>query len=108
MPFRGVNCSDAAGTEVSYAGIRSIVNEGRNSSAVMRDNYMNVPFFNYQDNGKTYQVWYDDPVSLSSIYDWVLDQSLGGTGPYRFDQLDLADNKEESDAMWAAIKTVLQ
>ena len=58
VPFRGVNCSDAAGTEVAYSGIRSIINSGLNSSAVMRDSYMNVPFFNYvdPDTSKVYQV----------------------------------------------------
>jgi Di-N-acetylchitobiase len=80
VPFRGVNCSDAAGSEVAYANIRSIVNEGRNSSSVMRDNYMNVPFFNYRDDGKNYQIWYDDPESLSAIYKWAVESGLGGTG----------------------------
>mmetsp|Transcript_10508 Transcript_10508/g.21258 ORF Transcript_10508/g.21258 Transcript_10508/m.21258 type:complete len:378 (-) Transcript_10508:31-1164(-) len=108
VPFRGVNCSDAAGTEVAYSGIRSIINSGLNSSAVMRDSYMNVPFFNYvdPDTSKVYQVWYDDPESLSTIYKWVIDKGLGGTGPYRWDQLDLAGNPDESQEMWDAIKVV--
>ena len=106
VPFRGVNCSDAAGTEIAYSGIRQIVNEGRNSSEVMRDSYMNVPFFNYVDNGTVYQIWYDDPESLSAIYSWVIDEKLGGLGPYRWDQLDLAGNPAESQDMFKAIKDI--
>jgi len=106
VPFRGVNCSDAAGTEVPYSSIRSIINENKNSSVVMRDSYMNVPYFNYVEEGVVYQVWYDDPISLSGIYKWALERGLGGSGPYRWDQLDLNGNKEESEAMWDAIKVV--
>ena len=46
---------------------------------------MKVLFFNYidADTGKVYQVWYDDPESLSTIYNWVVNKGFGGSEPYR-------------------------
>ena len=58
------------------------------------------------DSPRSSQVWYDDPESLSTIYKWVIDEGLGGTGPYRWDQLDLAGTPDESQEMWDAIKVV--
>ena len=105
-PFRGVNCSDAAGSEHSYKEIRSIVNSGRNTSIVFRDEYLNVPFFNYEEAGKPYQVWYDDTLSLRTLYQFAKDANLRGTGPYRWDQLDLINNPHESSEMFNALKEI--
>ena len=105
VPFRGVNCSGAAGSEHTYGEIRGLVNGGSMTSPLWRDNYMDVPFFNYVDSttGKIYQIWYDDVQSLTPIYKYAKDMGLRGTGPDRFDQLDLANNMEESEAMFDAL-----
>jgi di-N-acetylchitobiase len=108
VPFRGVNCSDAAGSEHSFGEVRALVNGNKITSPVFRDSYLNVPYFNYKDDdGKVWQFWYDDSESLGVIYRYVKDMNLGGTGPYRFDQLDLANNAEESRAMFAALREAL-
>jgi Di-N-acetylchitobiase len=109
VPFRDVNCSDAAGSEIAYGSIRDIVNGGLNSTPVKHDSYLHAPYFNYVDetSGKLYQVWYDDPSSLAPIYEWARDQGLRGTGPYRFDQLDPVGNPTETQNMWDAIATFL-
>ena len=49
VPFRDVNCSDAAGTEVSYASINQILASGVNTTEVRRDAYLNTPYYNYRD-----------------------------------------------------------
>ncbi|GMH99808.1 hypothetical protein TrST_g9136 [Triparma strigata] len=107
VPFRGVNCSDAAGSEIAFGSIRNIVRTY--DAEVRRDPYMNVPFFNYVDSTslKTYQIWYDDADSLQGHYDYVREQGLRGAGPYRFDQVDLDsdDGVEEAKEMFAALKT---
>ena len=70
-----------------------------------RDSYLKTPYYNYRDSesGKLYQMWYDDPTSLTPIYEWASSIGLRGTGPYRFDQLDPLGAPEETKAMWDAI-----
>ena len=50
VPFRDVNCSDAAGSEVTYAGIRGLVTSGQNVTDVRRDRYLNTPYFNVRED----------------------------------------------------------
>jgi len=113
VPFRGVNCSDAAGTQVSYAGMMNYIRDGANHTAtlgpVWRDPYLNVQFFNFihnDDENKTqYQVWIDDVDSLSEIYKWVKAMNLAGTGPYPFSYLDsTGSGADQAVEMWDALK----
>jgi len=103
-PFRGVNCSDAAGGEVTYAGAMNLINGGNEAATVgevWRDSYMNVQFFNYELEGKMHQFWFDDAVSLGPIYRYVKEMNLRGTGPFTFSQID------NDPDMWEALKLAL-
>ena len=92
VPFRGVNCSDAAGSEIAYQDVMSILADKSSNNVttdVRRDHYLQTPNFNYVDSkGKTHQLWFDDPESLTPKYQMAKDMNLRGIGPYRFDQVD--------------------
>lgn len=106
-PFRKVNCSDAAGSELSFKLIRNIVHNNLNITPVAYDYYMNAPHFNYIKNGSVYQVWYDDPVSLIPKYQYAKSVNLRGIGPFEFSYLDTQYASEEK-AMWDAMRVFLE
>ena len=118
VPFRGVNCSDAVGSQQGFAGMQNYIRDGNNYTAdvgpVWREPYLNVQYFNYiskEDENKTqYQVWIDDPVSLGEIYKWVKEMGLGGTGPYTWGYLDssgVGPGAEQAVEMWEALKLAI-
>ena len=108
VPFRGVDCSDAAGTEVPYS---TIVSELQSTNAsitggLRRDANMDAPFFNVVgSNGTVYQFWYDDAASLRRKYTWARKHNLRGVGPYTFSDLD--PNGRDTD-VWSAFDVFLQ
>tara|TARA_B110000305_G_scaffold95346_1_gene107396 strand:+ start:235 stop:1440 length:1206 start_codon:yes stop_codon:yes gene_type:complete len=116
VPFRGVNCSDACGSQQSYSGAQAIIRDGDNGTStkgpVWRDPYLNVQFFNYimhnDENQTMYQTWIDDVVSLSEIYKWVKEMNLGGTGPYTWSYLDsTGPGEQQALDMWEALKLAI-
>lgn len=122
VPFRGVNCSDAAGREVSYCNVRAVLDAGASLTSVNQtsgrrwDESLQTPYFNYvAEDGTVHQVWYDDPESLALKYDVAVTAGLGGTGPFTFTYLDKYGNKTnntlapaETKEMWEAIKAAKQ
>jgi di-N-acetylchitobiase len=103
VPFRGVNCSDAAGTEVAYGTILQTFKTAKLKSGMQRDDYMNAVYFNTVDqDGSVYQYWFDDAKSMRAKFAWAKSVGLGGVGPYTFDDLDPFKLPEESEAMWSA------
>mmetsp|Transcript_129470 Transcript_129470/g.295450 ORF Transcript_129470/g.295450 Transcript_129470/m.295450 type:complete len:380 (+) Transcript_129470:31-1170(+) len=103
VPFRGVNCSDAAGKEIPYSSIIQSVDAGQNSTEIRRDPYLRSPYVNMVENGTVYQVWYDDANSLGPLYEWAGDRGLRGTGPYTFDDLQGLSGAQAAP-MWAALQ----
>lgn len=110
--FRGVNCSDAAGTEVPFSGIMARLDSGGASTPKQWDDYLNSPYYNYVDTaGATHQVWYDDPESLRLKYAWIKETGLRGTGPFTFGDTDPTGEvtrnprgHAEHAAMWDALR----
>jgi di-N-acetylchitobiase len=113
VPFRGINCSDAAGHEVPYSHILRMYYEmdekERNATGggIRRDEYMDASFLNtrVQNNNDStttvFQFWFDDPISLRNKFEWVAKRGIGGVGPFTFDYLDPVMQPEESKAMWS-------
>lgn len=109
VPFRGIDCSDAAGTQVSYYTLmeqyKSQTPEERSQTGGMRrDDYMEAAFFNsIKDNNDTLvrQSWMDDPRSLRRKYSYARSMGLAGVGPYAFHDLDPVLQPEESRQMWS-------
>lgn len=108
VPFRGVNCSDAAGIEVGYARIREILRRiDPNMSGLRRDSNTGDPYFNSiepDEHGKkiVYQYWFDDPMSLRNKYRFAREKGLLGIGPYVFNNLDQIGAEEDSKEMWSS------
>jgi len=85
VPFRGVNCSDAAGREVDFSRLeemRRTSTTGRRWNAELQS-----PWFNYvnADDGKIHQVWYDDPQSLLVKVRWAKKLGMRGVGMWTGD-----------------------
>lgn len=119
VPFRGVNCSDAAGSEIAYGTILKVFHDPKKDpqtrSPMRRDLYMDALYFNSLDGGDliedeakrlsspvVHQYWFDDAVSLAHKFAWAKSMHLGGVGPYTFDDLDPLNFPDESRAMWSA------
>lgn len=106
VPFRGVNCSDAAGRQIEFAEIEDLV-ISRASSAPQEDEDSVSFFFNYEDSvGGKHQVWYDNAYSLKQKYDFAADENLNGIAIWNSDLLDYSDiarAKQETKEMWDAL-----
>ena len=110
VPFRGVNCSDAAGTQRPYYIIRELI---RNSTAFVQWNAtLQAPFFHYRTKGgEQHQVWYDDTESLSLKYIYAAQQKLKGLAFWSVDYLDYSDtprSKFLTEEMWETINVFLE
>ncbi|XP_013387494.1 di-N-acetylchitobiase isoform X2 [Lingula anatina] len=107
VPFRGVNCSDAAGSQINY---KEIIENYLPASKSGRqwDDIAKSPFFDYQDPAtkKWSQFWYDDPESLTYKYKYAQSLGLRGVGMWNADTLDYSDTaegKKQRDQMWGAL-----
>ncbi|KAK3235098.1 hypothetical protein CYMTET_54689 [Cymbomonas tetramitiformis] len=111
VPFRGVNCSDAAGSEISYSKVMAILDSGNSTTGRRWDTSTMSPYFNYfAEDGTLHQIWYDDPESLGLKYRFAREMGLRGTGPYTYDDLDNDGSqtgnpkaKQEAGDMWKAL-----
>jgi len=105
VPFRGFNCSDAAGTELTYA---QILNLSRSTGAgeVGWDDNMKAPFFNFASgDGSVRQYWFDDARSLTIKSQVAKTKGLLGVGPFCFsyvDDIPVAD----AVAMWSSLDSL--
>ncbi|XP_030850869.1 di-N-acetylchitobiase [Strongylocentrotus purpuratus] len=111
VPFRGVNCSDAAGNQKSFVNVMKLLvlnsTTGRKWNATYK-----APYFDYKNSetGEAYQVWYDDTQSLQLRYDYAKKMGLYGVGPWNADLLDYGNDpigRNQTDAMWSAMATFL-
>ena len=106
VPFRGVNCSDAAGQQVEFADIQDLIRS--RDATVQRDEDSASFFFNYEDTvGGKHQVWYDNVESLTQKYEFASDENLNGLAIWNSDTLDYSDimrAQQETKAMWDALQ----
>jgi len=110
-PWRGTNCSDAVGNEVTYGEIMKLLNSGNFLTDLTIDESGGV-FFNYYCSSSRLsvcQMWFDNPWSLNVKYSMARDMGIRGVGPYRFDQVALDSKLERSqaDLMFDALRTFL-
>ena len=58
VPFRGVNCSDAAGGEVGYQNIQDMLDQNKTATGRQWDSSVSSPWYNYVDkSGTVHQRW---------------------------------------------------
>ncbi|ETO02271.1 hypothetical protein RFI_35165, partial [Reticulomyxa filosa] len=93
VPFRGYNCSDAAGNEKDFADIMSIIDKQLNNTEIRWDINTQSPFFNYMyesfsnDTNQVFQVWFDNATSLAKKYQYAKYLNIRGVGPFTFASL---------------------
>jgi di-N-acetylchitobiase len=111
VPFRGVNCSDAAGVQVPFSTIYARLVAGKTTTGRLWDDYMQTPFYNYvsEEDGSVHQVHYDDVESLRLKYGVARELGLRGVGPYTFDDLPGGgegggEGEEAAREMWEALR----
>ncbi|KAM9966911.1 hypothetical protein ACTFIR_007146 [Dictyostelium discoideum] len=105
VPFRGANCSDAAGSEYDYSYLVQLLQDQTiNSSAVQWNTEWQSPYFNYIDpiTGNVDQVWFDNPQSLSIKVQLAQKLNLRGVAVWNIDFLDFSD-QYNSRPMWDAL-----
>ena len=107
VPFRGVNCSDAAGRQIEYAEIEDLM-VSRATVGPQWDEDTASYFFNYEDSvGGKHQVWYDNPYSLKAKYKFAAENGLNGVAIWNADLLDYSDiprARQETKDMWEALQ----
>ncbi len=89
----------------------ALLDGGKTLSPRRWDTSVQTPYYNYRGtDGRTYQMWYDDPQSLALKYSAAKELGLLGVGPFTFDDQDPLGTKSgnpkapaEAKAMWDAI-----
>ncbi len=107
-PFRGCNCSDAAGSQHSYADVLNILS--KSGAKRQWDLASKSPFFNYRREEEEaeggagwHQMRYNDPRSLAIKYRRVARRlRVGGVGMWNANHLDY-DDPEQVRTMWGAM-----
>ena len=66
VPFRGCNCTDAAGKEFAYKDVVKML--AKSEKGRRWDTISKTPYFHYRENETVFQVWYEDPESLNIKY----------------------------------------
>lgn len=117
VPFRGVNCSDAAGREYDYWQITALASSANATTPLRRDVQDAAVSYNFvgapgqggpgNPNSTLYQVWFDDPTSLSAKYSLAKQLNLRGVGMWNSDTLKYGSTdpvvKAQTKAMWDAV-----
>ncbi|XP_068236876.1 di-N-acetylchitobiase-like [Palaemon carinicauda] len=103
VPFRGANCSDAAGSQHPYS---YMVETQKEYNATYRwDKETSTPYYTIQDKetGQYIQMRFDDAPSLEYKYALVKEKSLRGVGMWTANFLDYSDTLEAAEQralMW--------
>ncbi|CAG5123935.1 unnamed protein product, partial [Candidula unifasciata] len=106
VPFRGVNCSDAAGRQYDY-GFINVLLQTLPGSCRWNDSSA-TPYMTYTNfiNNQSYQIQFDDPKSLKIKYDLVSQLGLRGVGIWNIDSLDYSDSavgRNNRESMFTAL-----
>lgn len=105
VPFRGVNCSDAAGTQLAFSDIL-VIRDLYNATYQWDLNSLS-PWFNYVDEkGQRHQIWYDDESSLVYKYMVAIMSGFRGVGMWTANDLDYSDTPEgkiQREHMWSLL-----
>eukprot|EP00931_Biecheleriopsis_adriatica_P078312 TRINITY_DN51775_c0_g1_i1.p1 TRINITY_DN51775_c0_g1~~TRINITY_DN51775_c0_g1_i1.p1 ORF type:complete len:408 (-),score=71.41 TRINITY_DN51775_c0_g1_i1:31-1254(-) len=123
VPFRGVNCSDAAGSEVAFMHIMNLLDRGicppsikgttcQVTRALSWDSSTSSPYFNFVAGSQVYQVWFDNAASSALKYSAASHLGIRGVGPFTWSDLDsdgtITGNPRapaEARSMWEALGT---
>lgn len=105
VPFRGAPCSDAAGSQLPYTNMMSVL-ENNPSAKRMWDKDSRTPYYFYEHDDQLGQMRYDDPESLSYKYRLADLLKLRGVGMWTANFVDYSDTprgEKERKEMWGAL-----
>eukprot|EP01132_Coremiostelium_polycephalum_P008577 gene8577-10555_t len=104
VPFRGVECSDAAGAEYPYTQILGwLQNSSLPKSGVQWNQDYESPWFNFlDDSGVLHQIWFDNPPSLQVKVDIAKKLNLRGVSVWTIDFLNSLQDPQ-SYQMWQTL-----
>ncbi len=101
VPFRGCNCSDAAGKEFNYGNLVELRNQWK--AEYKWDEGAMSPYYTYgPDGGQMHQVRFDDPRSLQIKYASAKGLGLAGVGMWTASAVDYS-NATQVREMWDAL-----
>lgn len=106
VPFRGVNCSDAAGRQFGYSSM--MARAKKSLTGILWDTIAQSPYATYKEpnSGGYHQIWFDNVHSLRIKYDLARELHLLGVGIWEADSLSYSDSPEERSYlhdMWNAL-----
>jgi di-N-acetylchitobiase len=121
-PWRGCNCSDAAGQQIPYNGLMDMVHndtsgvvplstEDVNTTAAGYGLYVKVDISIEGGQAPWYQLWYDNPDTLAVKYSIAKANGLRGISMWNVDCLSDSNSgrrKTEREAMWSAMDAFLK
>jgi di-N-acetylchitobiase len=104
VPFRGVNCSDAAGREYDLPIILHWLEHSITGN--LYDTDAESPFFSFRDEeGLLHQAWYDDARAISKKTAIAVEYGLAGIGIWNVDAVyGKYSTPHIVDQMWNALK----
>ena len=106
--YRNAKCSDAAGHQLPYSHFMKLSQDGNNIRRWNSDAM--TPFFMVESLSSTYQLWYDDPISLAFKYEMARSLNLRGIALFNIDAMDYSDTPQSSLMrleMWEATDVFL-
>lgn len=105
VPFRGANCSDAAGKEYPYSYM--IATRKKYQAEYHWDKNTLTPYYSFKDESSQYrQMRYDDARSLVYKYVLAVASGLRGVGMWTANFLDYSDSStavEQQSQMWGLL-----
>eukprot|EP00698_Gefionella_okellyi_P008385 TRINITY_DN207_c0_g1_i2.p1 TRINITY_DN207_c0_g1~~TRINITY_DN207_c0_g1_i2.p1 ORF type:complete len:362 (+),score=49.32 TRINITY_DN207_c0_g1_i2:115-1200(+) len=110
VPFRGVNCSDAAGQQINYSQLMDWLAENT-TLAPQWSAEEQTPWFSYKTPSAAagsvqHQVWYDDAQSIRIKTEQARKFGVRGVGVWQADALDYGDEQRarmQTAEMWQAL-----
>jgi len=105
VPFRGVNCSDAAGKQRPFSNLLAQLNQ--TGIVPTLDAGLESLWYNYVDSStkQSHQVWFDDPKTLQYKVQWGKTNKLRGVSMWTGNFVDFARFPEASRQMWEAMNS---
>jgi len=102
ITWRGVNCSDAAGTERAYSAIKELL--ANSTTGYQWDPVLQSPWFNYMSGSSVHQVWFDDARSLLVKTALAKQLQLRGVSMWTGDFVDYIGDPQSAESFWDAMR----
>ena len=107
VPFAGAPCSDASGSQHSYADILALLESGQNATAVRVQAATASLEFNWRNGSDVFEYWFDDARTLATKFAIAKKFQAKGVGVWTIDMAPYASNWRATQEMWQAFNAFL-